>query len=121
MINGTIEQFLDTGWYSEATLFYNGRIYWFEGNTDFETGITKFVVNSWKAKNYDDKYFGSYIDEETKDVAEYRQDFIAKNSDMDWIKKEFLTAKIFEGKSFWEVEPELVWLDEGEPIQGVEN
>ena len=24
MINGNIEQFLDTGWFNEATLFYNG-------------------------------------------------------------------------------------------------
>ena len=27
MINGHLVQFLDTGWYSEATLYFNGYIY----------------------------------------------------------------------------------------------
>jgi len=32
------------------------------------------------------------------------------------LKREFLTAPIFEGKTFWQVERELLWLEEGEPI-----
>ena len=28
MKNGKIEQFLDTGWFSEATLYLNGYTYW---------------------------------------------------------------------------------------------
>ena len=36
---------------------------------------------------------------------------------MDLIKKHFLEAKIFNGKSFWEVENDLLWLeDSGEDI-----
>ena len=28
------------------------------------------------------------------------------------VKEQFLKAKIFDGKSFWEVEKELAWYDE---------
>lgn len=31
----------------------------------------------------------------------------------DDVKEQFLKAKIFDGKSFWEVEKELAWYDEG--------
>ena len=31
MINANLEQFLDTGWYNEATLYLNGYTYWCEG------------------------------------------------------------------------------------------
>ncbi len=38
MINGNINQFLDTGWFTEATLFLNGYIYWLEAQAnDIET------------------------------------------------------------------------------------
>jgi hypothetical protein len=34
MINGNLDQFLDNGWFSEATLYYNSYIYWLEAQTD---------------------------------------------------------------------------------------
>ncbi len=33
------------------------------------------------------------------------------------IKKRFLESAIYDGKTFWDAEKELAWLDEGEPIQ----
>lgn len=45
-----------------------------------------------------------------------RNILILKDNDMDIIKKNFLCSNIFDGKSFWEVEQELVWVDEGSPI-----
>ena len=42
MRKDTLVQFLDTGWYTEATIYHTGYVYWCEGNTDFDTGITKF-------------------------------------------------------------------------------
>ena len=39
-----------------------------------------------------------------------------RNTDLELIKKKFLEANIFDGKSFWEVERVLAWLDEGAPI-----
>ena len=38
------------------------------------------------------------------------------DQDMDVIKKKFLEAPIFDGKTFWQVENEIAWLDEGKPI-----
>ena len=35
MINANLEQFLDTGWYNEATLYLNGYTYWCEGSWDY--------------------------------------------------------------------------------------
>lgn len=35
---------------------------------------------------------------------------------MEMLKKQFLIAPIFEGKSFWQVEKDLTWVDEGEPL-----
>ena len=35
---------------------------------------------------------------------------------MDRIKQRFLEAPVFEGKTFWQVEKEIAWLDEGQPI-----
>jgi hypothetical protein len=38
-------------------------------------------------------------------------------SNLDLIKKQFLEATTFEGKTFWQVEKEIAWLDEGSPIK----
>ena len=55
MKNGNLETFLDTGWYTEAELYYQGNVYWFEGDTDFETGISDFYVDRWRAECEDGK------------------------------------------------------------------
>ena len=45
MINANLEQFLDTGWFSEATLYLNGYTYWCEGcwNEEREKPMHFFV------------------------------------------------------------------------------
>ena len=35
MINAELEQFLDTGWFNEATLYLNGYTYQCEGSWDY--------------------------------------------------------------------------------------
>ena len=59
MINGNINSFLDTGWYTESTLFFNGNVYWCEATT--ENGLTTFFVNRWKASLTDNMYYNSHI------------------------------------------------------------
>ena len=34
-----------------------------------------------------------------------------RHKDLDFIKETFLKSPVFEGKSFWEVEKKLAWLD----------
>ena len=115
MINGNIEQFLDTGWFNEATLFYNGYIYWCESYYDFDKECSTFFIDKWAALNENNTLFHTLLNNKGK--VEYERVFECSNKDMDYIKKMFLTSKIFDGKTFWEVEQEIAWLEEGNPIQ----
>lgn len=112
MINGYVEQFLDTGWYSESTLFYNGYIYWHEAQTNDKE--TVFFVDRWKAENEENLYFHSLL--EKNGTLIWERVLEIHGTDLDQIKKQFLEAPIYEGKSFWIVEKELAWLDESNPI-----
>ena len=111
MINGDLDQFLDTGWFTEATLFYNGYIYWCEGLRNSETGIMDFFVNKWEVENEDDTYYHTIIEKDGS--MKWETVFEIEHKDMDFIKKQFLEAPIFDGKSFWQVEKRLAWLDDG--------
>lgn len=115
MINGHLDQFLDTGWYSEATLYYNGFIYWCEAQFNASTNITSFFVDKWAAKNEDNTYYHSIL--EGDGTIRWERIFEIDDSDLDLIKKHFLEASIFDGKSFWQVEKELAWLEEGAPLK----
>lgn len=112
MINGNINQFLDTGWFSEATLFYNGYIYWLEAQTnDIET---IFFIDCWKAENENNKYYHSQLNNDG--TLSWKRVLEIHDTDLDLIKKQFLESPIFEGKTFWQVKNQLAWLDEGPPI-----
>lgn len=111
MINGNIEQFLDTGWYTEATLYYNDFVYWCEGYTHFGTDISTFFVNRWRATTSDYIYYNEY--RKDGEVVDFSTVLKIQGRDMELLKKRFLESPIFDGKTFWEVEPELAWLDDG--------
>ena len=106
MINANLEQFLDTGWFSEATLYLNGYTYWCEGcwNEEREKPMHFFVY----------KYESVVVDEiYTKPKnSNYQKVFDIYGNSEEEVKEEFLKAKIFDGKSFWEVEKEIAWYDE---------
>lgn len=114
MINGDINQFLDTGWYSEATLYYNGNIYWLEAQTTSKDGETKFFVDVWAVQNENNEYFHSIL--ESDGSLKWTRVFEISSLDQDWLKRQFLEAPVFEGKTFWQVEKELAWLEESNPI-----
>lgn len=106
MINANLEQFLDTGWFSEATLYLNGYTYWCEGcwNEEREKPMHFFVY----------KYESVVVDKiYTKPKnSNYQKVFDIYGNSEEEVKEEFLKAKIFDGKSFWEVEKEIAWYDE---------
>ena len=114
MINGNTEAFLDTGWFTEATLFYNGYIYWFEGFTDTESNTCTFFVDKWRGLLTDDMYCHEY--RLNDNLVDYKRVFEISGANMDTLKKAFLEAMIFDGKSFGSVESELIWADEDTPI-----
>ena len=106
MINANLEQFLDTGWFSEASLYLNGYTYWCEGcwNEEREKPMHFFVY----------KYESVVVDKiYTKPKnSNYQTVFDIYGNSEEEVKEEFLKAKIFDGKSFWEVEKEIAWYDE---------
>ena len=114
MINGNTEDFLDTGWFMEATLYYKGYIYWFEGFSTDDGGTCTFFVDKWRGLLTDDMYFHEYHLNDNR--VDYKRVFEISGANMDTLKKAFLEAPIFEGKSFWSVESELIWVDEDTPI-----
>ncbi len=114
MINGDLEIFLDTGWFSEALLFLNGRAYWHEAQYDPETGQSHFFVYTWRASNENNMFFHTILNQDgTLDWSRIYEDF---DINVDLIKKRFLQVKIFDEKSFWEVESEIAWLDDAGPV-----
>ncbi|WP_294146569.1 hypothetical protein [uncultured Selenomonas sp.] len=115
MKNGNLETFLDTGWYTEAEIYYQGYVYWFEGDTDFETGVTEFYIDRWRAECEDGKLYREYRDESDQ-LVDYHRVYEEQGKDIDLLKKNFLIAPIFDGKTFWQVEKDLIWVEPGEPI-----
>ena len=108
MINANLEQFLDTGWFNEATLYLNGFTYWCEGWWDLKKEKPMhFYVRKYPSEVVDGIY--------TKRIDNGKDDevvFEMWGYGEDDVKAEFLKAKIFEGKSFWEVESVIAWYDE---------
>lgn len=115
MINGKIDQFLDTGWFSEATLYYNGYIYWCEAQTDNNSNIITFIIDCWKAENEKNLYFHTIQNEDG--TVDWKNVCKITGNDLDLIKKQFLEFPAFEGKTFWQVEKQLAWLEESTPIK----
>ena len=114
MINGLLDQFLDTGWFTEATLVYNGFIYWCEAQSDLTTNTTTFFIDKWAAENEDNLYYHSLL--EPDGTLIWKRVFEISDTDMERIKQRFLEAPIFEGKTFWQVEKDIAWLDESQSI-----
>ena len=109
MINGYLSQFLDTGWWNaDATIYYNGHIYFLEGFFD-EVHRMHLRIMKWKARNLDDKYYEDVLDENGEKIDFDQIEMEGPNEDA--LREKFLEAKIWDGKSFWEVEKELAWLD----------
>ena len=110
MINGNLETFLDYGWFTEATLFYKGYTYWFEGYYSSKTNKHMFFVNRWKSKLTKDMCTYRYIVND--DILGYSEVYRIEGTDQETLQKQFLEAPIFDGKSFWQVEKELIQVDD---------
>ena len=114
MINANLEQFLDTGWYNEATLYLDGYTYWCEGIWDYNREKPMhFFVYKYRSVLHDDNgiiWTSRLV--ENGDVVDYTVAFDIYGYGENDVKEQFLKAKIFDGKSFWEVEKNIAWYDE---------
>lgn len=66
-------------------------------------------IMKWRARNIDNKYYEDILDENGHWIDFSQQEMVGPNEDA--LREKFLKAKIWDGKSFWEVEQELAWLD----------
>ncbi len=115
MINANLSQFLDTGWFNEATLYLNGYTYWCEGTWDStREKPMHFWVDRYRSTLHHTKDGEPYTtrDFENGEEVDYSTVFDIYGKGEDDVKEQFLQAKIFDGKSFWEVEQEIAWYDE---------
>jgi len=107
MERAALDQFLDTGWMNGAELFYSGTIYWAEHFGD-ENGC-RAIVYSIPAKKVSQR--------------EYDYD-LSRGGGKGWIKafekaapteedarEALLSEPIFEGKTFWQAERDIEWLE----------
>lgn len=109
MINGTLEQFLDTGWWNaDATIYYHGFIHFMDSYFDPD-GTMHLRIMKWRAKNIDNEYYEDIKDENGHWIDFSQIEMEGPNEDA--LRETFLKAKIWDGKSFWEVENDLAWLD----------
>ncbi len=117
MINANLDQFLDYGWFSEATLYYKGFTYWCEGyRIEKDAEKYRYFVYRYRSVIHEDKSGNKYTTRLIKDndVADFSYVFDVYVDSEEEGKQKFFEAKIFDGKSFWEVEKEIAWYDEYE-------
>ena len=91
MINGDAKEFIDGLYYGDERFFiYDGNKYFVQGYCEAETFTLEL-----------------YIIENPKNDFEWH----ACSQDRCYLVNAFEKAKIFNGKSFWEVEKEIEWVD----------
>lgn len=80
----------------------------------FETNKYHFYVFSFKAEKYGRHSFSAYVDKKQNYIDSRL--YIDKYFDTyEEAKKYYFAAKIFEGKSFWEIGMKFEWLEDDGP------
>ena len=94
MINGDAREFIDGLHYGDERFFlYNGKKYFIQGYYDSSTNEKPMLE--------------VYVLEPDDNDFEWR----AFSKDNNYPVAEFESAKILDGKTFWEVEKEIEWVD----------
>ncbi len=89
MINGKAQDFVNHIYYGDELWFeYNHKKYFLEGWSDNDT-----------------------LDLVLFEMVEHGKEFRWKGDTKHYPVESFLSASIFDGKTFWEVEKNIVWLD----------
>lgn len=91
MINGDVREFIAGLNYGDERFFiYKGNKYFIQGYCDEEKYMLEVYIIESKNNNFEWK---------------------AVSNNKKYPVDEFENAKIFNGKSFWEIEKEIEWLD----------
>ncbi len=91
MINGSIREFVDKLWDGEELIYtYNGKKYFSQGYI-LENGLYRFELQQW---------------EPIGDLLWYVEG-LSRQESLD----AFLKEPLFDGKTFWQVEQNIEWVD----------
>ncbi len=91
MINGDVNEFVDRIYYGDELVFlYGGKKYFLQGWV--ENKIHTLCLDTWEPPSNDYLWY-----EESCDPQKLSDDFIK--------------APVFNGKTFWEVEKDIEWVD----------
>ncbi len=97
MEGGLVRDFIETMGNNDNVLKYDGKYYFFDGfNYNKDSGIYSFIVYE-------------VIDENCSEIIGTQFQYECKLA-QECIDK-FLEAKIWNGKTFYEVEKEMLWVD----------
>lgn len=92
---GNVNEFLDCFTYQSVAVMYKGRKYFTDGVCfDKSAGIYSFAIDEWNDKN-------EFVRQVLKAEAATVSDCLEL----------FEEAAIWDGKTFWEAEGEMVWVD----------
>lgn len=92
MINGNVNEFVDGLYYGDERIFlFRGEKYFIQGWT--ENNKNHLVLDKWDPPGDD------YI-------------WVGESERGAFCVEDFLNAKIFDDKTFWEVEQEIEWVDD---------
>ena len=92
MKNGNPKEFIDGLYYGDERVFiYNNEKFFIQGYID--SGKSTLFLDRWEPASND--YFWKMA-----------------GTDKNYPVKEFLEAKLFNGKTFYEVEKDIEWIDE---------
>ena len=98
MKDGDVKQFIEDIHYEDCAVLYNDRKYFFNGCC--------YHIND---KGKKEVRFELYlINDDDSAEADY---YSVTRSTAEECIEEFLTARFFEGKTFYEVEEEMTWID----------
>lgn len=92
LLNGDVTEFVDRIHYGDELIFmYNGQKFFLQGFLE-DDGICTTYLDRWEPPADD------YI-------------WVGRGDSKNFPVEEFLKAEIWDGKSFWEVEKKMEWLD----------
>ncbi len=92
MINGNVREFVDRIYYGDELIFmYKGQKFFLQGFLEND-GICATYLDRWEPPADD------YI-------------WIGKGDSKNFSVEKFLNAKLWNNKTFWDVESEMEWVD----------
>lgn len=98
MKDGNVNDFLDHATYEEVAVEYKGYKYFFYGlRLDERTGLYTFVIERYTIGSNEGSFAGTVYDKSAPTKTECME--------------QFFQTPIIDGKTFWELEKDMTWIE----------